>query len=250
MKILYFDCSSGISGDMILAAFLDAGWDINILRQQIKKLGLKNITLSAKKVRRGELFGTKLEIIYNKKEKSDKLFFRTLPEVIGLIRRSRLEKEVKKISEKIFYNLAQAEAKIHKSRLLHIHFHELSHPDTVIDIVGAVSAIFSLGVDKIYASPLPFNYGCVKSAVGPLPLPAPAVLSLIKNHPIFFSAVNQELITPTGASIITTIGQKKWPQGNYKILKVGYGAGSRIIKQIPNLLRLIIAEKTRVRILR
>lgn len=228
---------------MILAAFLDAGLSINVLRKQISCLGLKDIRLIAAKVSRGELFGTKLEIIYKNKKTAQKLAVKTLPGVLKLIDKSRLSKEVKKISKIIFRRLARAESEIHQEKISRIHFHELSRPDTLIDIVGTAAAICALGIDKIYTSPLPFNCGCVRSAVGPLPLPAPAVLALVKDYPMYFSPVSREIITPTGAGIVTALAGKKRPAGNYKILKVGYGAGSRIIKELPNLLRIVIAER-------
>lgn len=241
MKILYFDCSSGVSGDMILGAFLDLGLNLNFLKKQINNLGLKGIELRAKKVRRGELFGTQLEIIYNKQKTSNE--FRTLPEVVKLIEKSKLSKVVKNLGKKIFINLARAESKVHGERIEHIHFHELSHADTLIDIIGAVSAICEQKIDKIYTSPLPLSYGTVKSQAGPLPVPAPAVVNLIKDYPVYFVPIKQELLTPTGVSIITTLAEKNLPKGNYKILKTGFGAGSHIIKELPNLLRLIIAER-------
>lgn len=233
MKIAYFDCFSGISGDMILGALIDAGLGIDKLIENLTKLNLKYKIIS-KKISKNGIAGTSVTIPSLQEDTP-----RTPGQVIKIINDSKLELEIKTLSKNIFTKLAKAEAKIHSNRKDSLHLHELGSIDTIIDIVGTVIGIKLLDIDEIYSSPLPVSRGYVKCAHGILPVPAPATAELLKGIPVYGSNISAELVTPTGAAIITTLAKSigKLPEMN--IDKIAYGAGKKEL-EIPNLLRVFI----------
>ncbi|MDD5772048.1 MAG: nickel pincer cofactor biosynthesis protein LarC [bacterium] len=239
MKTAYFDCFSGISGDMILGSLIDAGLDFNRFKKELGFLNLKEYSLQAKKVKRGSLMGTKFDVIINKNAKG-----RAYNEIIKLIKNSGLNKKVKEKSLKIFQRLAVSEAKLHGVPVSKVHFHELSSIDTIVDIVGSVIAFDILGIEKIYSSSLPLGQGVVKTMHGMLPVPAPATADLLRDVPVRLGDGTFELVTPTGAVIISEMsdGFGKCPE--MKIKNIGYGAGGRDLPNTPNLLRVIIGESS------
>ena len=198
MKTAYFDCFSGISGDMILGSLIDAGLDFSRLKKELALINLKEYSLQAKKVKRGSLAGTKFDVIIRKNAKS-----RDYNEIIKLIKKSRLDKKIKDKSLNIFQRLAVSEAKIHNVPLAKVHFHELSSIDTIVDIVGSVIAFDILGIEKIYSSSLPLGRGVVNTMHGILPVPSPATADLLRDVPVRLGDGTSELVTPTGAVIIT-----------------------------------------------
>ncbi len=238
VKIIYFDCFSGIAGDMILGALLDSGLELSALKKELKKLPLTGYELKAFKTEKHGIRGTKFEV----KAPKEKIH-RNLKEIFKVIDKSSLDRKIKDDSKKIFRRLAEAEAKVHGTNVDKIHFHEVGGVDAIIDIVGAIVGLDLLGVDKIYSSPLSFGKGFVKFSHGKFPVPAPATVELCKNIPVRYTDIEGELVTPTGAAIITTLAEFS-PKLDFKVQKIGYGAGSMDLKEIPNLLRVMIGEKS------
>jgi len=238
MKIAYFDCFSGASGDMILGSLIDAGLSAGRLREELKKLRIPTVHLRAKKVLKGGISGTQVIV----EGKSEKRSHRNLKEILKIVERSGVEVEVKDKSEEIFKRIASVEAKIHQTSMGEVHFHELGGLDSIVDIVGAVWGIRQLGIEKIYVSKVNVGAGFVKCAHGILPVPAPATLSLMEGKPIYSSGVERELLTPTGAAILTALGSEFGSIPLMKVERIGYGAGRDDLPH-PNLLRLIIGTK-------
>ncbi len=235
MRIAYFDCFSGASGDMILGSLIDAGLSARILREELKKLRISTIHLKVKKVLKAGLSGTQV-IVEGRKEKRS---HRNSKEILKIIDRSSVETEVKEKSKEIFKRIASVEAKIHHTPMEEVHFHELGGLDSIVDIVGSVWGIQQLGVEKIYVSKVNVGAGFVKCEHGILPVPAPATLSLMEGKPIYSSGVERELLTPTGAAILTTLGSEFGSMPMVNVERIGYGAGRDNLPH-PNLLRLII----------
>jgi len=236
MKIAYFDCFSGISGDMVLGALVDAGLSLSFLEDVINRLGLRDCKVVGRKVKRKGVVATKVDVIFPPKS-----HYRP-SEIIKIIENSSLEEKVKKKSKEIFLTLAQAESKIHGESLDSLHMHELSSPDTIIDIVGSVAGIYRIGIDEVFSSKINLGGGKVKTAHGELPVPAPATLEVLKGVPIYSSNVEVELTTPTGAAIIKGFSSSYGLLPEIKIDKVGYGAGQKELSS-PNVLRLLIGER-------
>ena len=239
MKIAYFDCCAGISGDMVLGALVDSGLDVSILRRELAKLHLGDYSISASKDERHHITGTNIKVRF--KESGH---HRTFKEIKNIINKSRLTTKVKVLSTSIFENLAKAEAKVHGCRVDDVHFHEVGAIDSIVDIVGTAIGIEKLGVGQVYASPLPLGSGWVKTSHGRMPVPAPATLELLKGVPVASSPVTSELTTPTGAAIIKTLSLSFGNMPHMEIEGTGYGIGDRSFKEIPNILRLIIGKRT------
>ena len=240
LRVAYFDCCSGISGDMILGALVDLGVNINDIRKALKSIRIGGYKLEAKKVKRKGLSCTQIKIkLENKKNHQN---HRSFSKIKKLIRESELPQKIKKNSIKIFERIAKVESDIHSSPLEKIHFHEVGGVDSIIDIVGGVWAIESLKLDKIYSSPLNVGEGFVDCSHGRLPVPAPATLKLLKGIPVFSSGVKTELATPTGVAMISFYAEKFQSMPAMTISEDGGGAGSRNISSIPNLLRIFIGE--------
>lgn len=238
MKIAYFDCFSGISGDMTVGALLDAGLKIETLEKELKKLGLSGYQLEVNKVTKKGISATKFKVKI-KEEGVERRF----KDILTILEESKLDEEIKKETKKIFFNIAKAESKIHQKDIDKIHFHEIGGLDSIIDITSAVIGIKTLGIDEIYSSDLPVGKGFVKCAHGVIPVPAPATLELLKNIPTYSGGIESEMITPTGAAIISTLAKSFGKRPVMKIERIGYGAGEKEFT-IPNLLRVCIGEKT------
>jgi len=237
MKIGYFQCFAGISGDMILGSLVHAGLKFEDLKAELNKINISGFQLEKKTVVKNGITGTKIDVITEEEHAH-----RHLKDILGIIEKSELSATVKEKCSKIFTGLAEAEAKIHNTTKEKIHFHEVGSMDAIVDVVGSVCGLELLGIEKIYASPLHVGSGFTKCAHGTIPLPAPATLELLKNVPIYSQGINKELVTPTGAAIITTLAESFGEMPNISVQAVGYGAGTRDL-QIPNLLRLTIGEK-------
>ena len=237
MKLAYFDCPSGISGDMVLGAILDAGLELDALRQALGGLHLSGYEVVARKVMRGGLAGTLVEV-----HTQDDVE-RKLTDVLAIIEGSAVPQEVKTTARAIFTRLAEVEARIHGLSVEEVHFHEVGGLDAIVDVVGSLLGLRLLGVagERVYASALPLGRGFVRCAHGLLPLPAPATLELLKGVPVYGLDVEAELVTPTGAAIITALARSFGPPPSIRVERVGYGAGRRELP-ILNLLRLIIAH--------
>ena len=237
MKIAYFDCFSGISGDMTVGALLDAGLKIETLEKELKKLGLSGYRLEVNKVVKKGISATQFKVKI-KEEGVERRF----KDILDILEKSKLDEEIKKETKKIFFNIAQAESKIHQKDIDKIHFHEIGGLDSIIDITSAVIGIKTLGIEEIHSSALPVGKGFVKCAHGVIPVPAPATLELLKNIPTYSGGIESEMITPTGAGIISTLAKSFGGRPLMKIERIGYGAGEKEFT-IPNLLRVSIGEK-------
>jgi uncharacterized protein (TIGR00299 family) protein len=238
MKIAYFDCFAGASGDMILGALLDAGLALDRLRDALGRLQLEHHTLDVRPAAKQGLGGSQALV---RIDRSGQQPHRGLEDIRAIITASGLEDIVKDRSLAIFERLAQAEAAVHRVSLEAVHFHEVGALDAIVDIVGAVAGLHLLEVQKVFCSPLHLGSGTVTSAHGTLPVPAPATLELVRGRPVYSSGVAGELLTPTGAAILTTLAEGFGPLPAMVPTAVGYGAGNAE-REIPNLLRLTIGD--------
>ncbi|MBI5787794.1 MAG: nickel pincer cofactor biosynthesis protein LarC [Candidatus Schekmanbacteria bacterium] len=239
MKCAYFDCFSGASGDMILGALLDLGVTLEQLEQNLSRLPISGYQLTAERVKSQGISATHLKIEIDQSAQPLR-YFSHIREIIG---NCGLPAEIKAQSLAVLQRLAEAEAKIHAIGIEQVHFHEIGAVDTIIDVVGSIVGLNILGVDEILCSPLALGYGQIKCAHGNLPVPAPATLELLKNCPVYGGDVPAELVTPTGAAIISTLAKNFSAIPLMQAEKIGYGAGSRDYSPHPNLLRLIIGER-------
>lgn len=234
--IAYFDCISGASGDMLLGALLDAGLCLEGLQEQLDRLNLPGLRLRADMVKKNGFGATKMEVVVE-----DSHRHRNFSEIQKMIDSSPLSNTVKERSIKVFHRLAEAEAHIHRTSLGRVHFHEVGALDAIADIVGAVAGLELLGVTRVEASPLPLGTGFVQSAHGKQPIPAPATLALVRNVPVRGTEVEAELVTPTGAALLTTLSDCFGPMPPMYPKAVGYGAGTQDLEW-PNVLRVILGE--------
>lgn len=237
MRIGYFDCFSGASGDMILGALIDVGLSQKKLKEELDKLNIPTVQVKVKKINKAGILATKVNIEGRKEEKHH----RNLKEIIEIVEKSYIASEVKEKSIDIFKRIAQAEAKIHGLPVEEIHFHEIGGLDSVVDVVFSVWGVHELGLEEIYVSRINVGTGFVKCEHGILPVPAPATLLLMKNKPVYSTGVERELLTPTGAAILSSLGSHFGHLPEMNIEKVGYGAGKDDLPQ-PNVLRLIIGS--------
>jgi uncharacterized protein (TIGR00299 family) protein len=237
LKILYFDCYAGISGDMTLGALVELGLSLEWLSRQIDALPLEGITLSSKPVSRGALSGTKIDI-----QMPDPIRKRgrTLKDFVDLLKQCGLPHDIRDSAIRIFTKIAQAEATVHRKSIDNIHFHELGSLDSLIDIVGTLLGIKALGIEKLFSSPLHLGTGFTTTEHGTIPVPSPATLELLAGIPVYSSGLHYELVTPTGAALMSTLVSDFGPLPPCRIQRIGYGAGSRNPKEIPNLLRVVM----------
>ena len=233
MNIAYFDCFSGISGDMMLGALLDLGWEASELRKEAEKLRLSGWELEVEKVSKRGITGTQVRI----RDEENKP--RSFEKLLETIEKSDLENKVKEKSQSILTRIGEAESGIHGIPLSETHLHELGGVDTLIDVVGTVSGMERLGIEKIYASKVHVGKGFIECAHAILPLPAPATLELLKDVPIYGGDVEGELTTPTGAAIISSLASGFGRIPSMVIKRIGYGAGQRDFP-FPNLLRVFL----------
>jgi uncharacterized protein (TIGR00299 family) protein len=234
VRLGYFDCFSGIAGDMTLAALVDAGVDRSAIQQAIASLGLPG-ELAFESVRRGGFRATYAKVIA-----PDEHAHRHWHHIEALIDKSILSGRQKDLAKRIFLRLGEAEAKVHGTDLAKIHFHEVGAVDSIIDIVGSAVGLDLLGVDRFEASPLPTGRGWVKAAHGRMPLPAPATAELLRGVPLAESLVEGELTTPTGAAIVTTVAERFTALPPLTIESIGLGAGTRELTGQANILRLFV----------
>lgn len=237
MKIAYFDCFSGASGDMILGALIDAGLSPRQLKEELRKLKIPTLSFRTKRVLRGGLFGTQVII----EGKGEKKTHRTLKELWKILDRSRIEPQIKEKTKRILERIAKVEAGIHGKPVEEVHFHEIGGLDSLVDIVGSVWGVEQLQIQKVYVSPVNVGRGFVKCEHGILPVPAPATIALMEGKPIYSSGEKRELLTPTGAALLTFLGSEFGSMPNMRVEKVGYGAGKDDLAH-PNLLRLMIGS--------
>lgn len=233
MKTAYFDCQSGISGNMVLGTLIDAGLDVNFLKKELKKLDIQeHYKIAAKKVKRCGIQSTYVEVKITGHQHAKKS-----KDILNLIKKSKLEKSIKEKSMGIFQHIFKAEFAVHGEE----HLHDVGAVDTIIDIVGTVIGLEKIGIKKVYSSAICTGSGTVKTCHGIMPIPAPATALLLKNTPIYSGNLKKELTTPTGAAIITYLAETFEEIPRLKIEKIGYGAGYYDLPQA-NVLRILIGE--------
>ena len=236
MKILHFDLIGGASGDMILGALVDSGLPVDVLRTLLEQLQLNEFEINSQKVTKNGFSATKVNVTVQGDPPE-----RHLKDIREIIQRSKLKVEIQEKSLAIFQRIAEVEAAIHHQPIAEVHLHELGGTDTIIDITGALLALDYLGIAAVSSSPLPLGKGFVKGAHGEIPLPAPATVGLLKGLPVYGTDIQAELVTPTGAAIISQLSTAFGPAPAMELETTGYGAGNRDLP-IPNLLRILIGK--------
>ncbi len=237
MKTLYFDCFAGASGNMILAALIALGVDRDKLAEQLKTLNIADFDIEITRVDRSGISAIHADVRVPHEH-----VHRHLADIEKIIDGSGLSDAVKKRSAAIFTRLAEAEAKIHGIDLKSVHFHEVGAMDAIIDVVGACIGFEMLGIEKFACSRIHVGSGFAEMAHGKFPVPPPAVAELLRNAPIYSTEIEGELITPTGAAIISTVCESYGTIPEIVVEQTGYGAGTREYERFPNVLRLIIGE--------
>jgi len=237
MRTLYFDCFAGASGDMILGAMVAAGVDPSVLREQLSRLNVDGFEINFETVTRSGLSAT-----YAKVETAHEHKHRHLCDIRKIIEGSGVSDKAKALSIEIFTRLAEAEARVHNEPVEHVHFHEVGALDAIVDIVGAAVCFDLLKIDRFVSSPLHVGSGTIQIAHGRFPVPPPAVAELLKGVPFYSTDIAGELLTPTGAAIITTVCKEFGPIPRMTTEATGYGAGTRQYKDFPNVLRVLLGE--------
>ncbi|MBU1671264.1 MAG: nickel pincer cofactor biosynthesis protein LarC [bacterium] len=237
MTIAYFDCFSGISGDMVLGAMVDLGLDIADLSVALSSLDLEEFDLEAREVSSYGLRATKVDVIVPE----GGVLVRTFSNIRDLISSSALPNKVKSTSLEIFMRLARAESVVHGRPIDQVHFHEVGAVDSIVDIVGASYGVYRLDLAEVFCSPLPMGHGMVKTQHGSLPVPAPAVLEILEDTPTYGRGIPTEIVTPTGAAVVKTLAHSFGNAPAMRLEKTGYGAGTKDLG-VPNLLRVVTGE--------
>jgi len=235
--LAYFDCFSGISGDMTLGALIDLGVPVDWLKESICSIPLKDFDLSVSGVSKNGIGAKRVEV-----KAADSSISRDYSQIISLISNSPLSANIRERCIAVFEEIAEAEAQIHGCSKEKVHFHELGGVDSIVDIVGTVLCIEYLRITRIYASRIPMGYGFVNCRHGIIPLPAPATVSILKGVPVYGVDINHELVTPTGAAIVKALSVSFGNLPDMTIDKTGYGAGKHDSGYIPNLLRIIMGR--------
>ncbi|HKA24209.1 MAG TPA: nickel pincer cofactor biosynthesis protein LarC [Candidatus Eisenbacteria bacterium] len=237
MIVAYFDCFSGASGDMLLGALVDAGWPAAELVSLPARLGLSGVSVSVGRARRGAIEAAKVTV-----EVAGAQPHRHLHQVRERVQAADVPARAKERALRAFERLAEAEAKVHGTTVDQIHFHEVGAADALIDFVGTCWGLERLGVEEVYASPLPLGRGSVRTEHGLLPVPAPATAELLRGVPVEMPDVQAELVTPTGAALLTTLVQRWGGAPSFRVRAQGVGAGGRDLAEQPNVLRVFLGE--------
>ena len=241
MRIAYGDLIGGVSGDMFVAALLDAGLRLSKLKSELKNIPALSFGLKASAKYIHGICAIQLKVSCPRNEPP-----RSWKAIRQLIGRSKLHRNVKDTGLKIFSRLAAAEAEIHDVPLDEVHFHEIGATDSIVDIISAAIAVHELDLESFHFSPVPLGRGLTGSRHGPLPVPAPATLGLLKNLPVQGIDVEGETVTPTGAAIISTLGKSFGAQPQMRIEQIGYGTGQKQFIERPNLFRVLIGTSDEV----
>lgn len=236
MKVGYFDCFSGISGDMALAALLDAGLPLEVLKEAFAPLGLP-IQFQTELVKRCGLEGLKLHVEAPVETQS-----RYLPDILELLDRISVSPRAKELASLMFGNLARAEARAHGIEVEKVHFHEVGALDSIADIFGVAIGVDFLGLKRVHFSPIPTGSGSVKCEHGLMPVPTPATAFLLEGIPLAPSPASGELTTPTGATIAKTLADEFGTLPPMTVTRVGCGAGTKTFLSHPNMVRLFVGE--------
>lgn len=237
MKIAYFDCFSGISGDMVLGALVDAGCSLALIEAELRRLPLSGWSISAEKAIRGGLSATRVHV-----ECSKHHHHRSLSSILQLIEHAGLPGRVANRASNIFWRLGEAEARVHNEPIEKVHFHEVGAVDAIVDIVGVSVGFELIDVEEFACSALNVGSGRVQTQHGVLPVPAPATAELLRGAPTYSTGILSELVTPTGAAIVASLPLRFGPQPAMTVRVIGHGAGATLLNEQPNLLRLFIGE--------
>lgn len=235
--LAYLDCFSGISGDMLLGALIDAGWTLERLQNVVDRLGINGVTVEAQRVEKQGISATWVNVIAPHEH-----VHRKRDDLVAIITAADLPDHTEQQAIAVVDALAQAESKVHNIPVAQIHFHEVGAVDTIVDIVGAVTGLHELGITSVHCSPLPWSHGTVKAAHGVLPVPPPAVAELLQGLPIVDVAVQAELVTPTGAALASVLGASFGPIPPMTLRTAAYGAGTRDLPNRANVMRLVIGD--------
>jgi len=238
MRVALLDPNAGVAGDMFVGALLDAGAPFKVVRDGLGALDLDGFTVSHRKVTRGGIAARKFRVRHKESH-----HHRGLKTILALIRSSGLDRRVRERAGLAFTRLGEAEAKVHGVDLQKVHFHEVGAVDAICDIVGAAIAMEALGIEQLHTRPLPLFFGMVQTDHGRMPLPAPATLELMRGWPTFDSGLQGELVTPTGAALVTAWGRSD-AAPPFAPAAIGYGAGDRNPDGYPNVLRVTVGETT------
>ncbi len=236
MKIAYFDLVGGASGDMLMGALLDAGLPEEVLRARLAGLHLPGFDLVVRRVQKNGIGATKVDVIVD-----DDAPERHLSDLLKIVAESDLSPEVRERAAQVLTRLGEVEAGIHGASLESVHLHELGGLDTIVDVVGVLAGVDALGIEQVIVSPVPLGRGTIHAAHGEIPLPAPATLALLRGVPITGSEIQKELVTPTGAALLTSLADAYGSIPPMTLTSIGYGAGGRDLP-IPNVVRLLIGE--------
>lgn len=236
-KLAYFDCFSGISGDMTLGALVDAGADLAQIEAELRKLPVKGWSISAERVKRGALAATFVKVATEETH-----HHRGLTKILDTIEKAGLSPRAAERASAIFRRLGEAEARIHGTTLDQVHFHEVGALDSIVDIVATSIGFDLLGIEEFACSAVNVGGGRTQSAHGPLPIPAPASADLLRGAPVYSNGVEKELTTPTGAAIVSTLCTQFGAMPPMTTNAIGYGAGSWDLKEQANVLRLFVGE--------
>src|SRR6185369_7684638 len=273
MKTLYFDCFSGISGDMTIGALLDLGVDLGYLTSELKKLPVEGYELKASRVMRSNLSAMKFDVLVQGEEKhehhhehghehhhhehheheqekhshshSHGHFHRKASQILGMIRDSGLNANTKRIASEIFTKLAISEGKVHHIAPEDVEFHEVGAVDSIVDTVGSAIGFDALGIERFLCSAINIGSGFIHCQHGVMPVPAPATADLLRNATIYSKHANTELVTPTGAAILAAVVNRFGTMNGFATERIGYGAGTKQFPDFPNCLRLMIGEEER-----
>jgi len=241
MRIAYFDCIAGISGDMTLAALIDAGADFDAIREELAKLPLEPFDLELEDAETAGFHARRIVV-----RPSEGSVIRTYASIRTLLLGSGLPPAASALAQRIFRRLAEAEATVHRKEVDLVTFHEIGAVDSIVDIMGSALALTMLGADRVFASAVPTGMGMTRTEHGAMPIPAPAVVELLRGAPLFSRGVPFELVTPTGAAILAATVEGYGEIPAMRIASVGYGAGTHELG-FPNLLRVLIGEEVRGR---
>ncbi len=239
MKIVYFDCPSGAAGDMIMAALVDAGAPLDALRAELAKLRLEGWRLVAREVTKGAFRATKVDVEVDRRAHHE---HRSLADILRILDASALAPAIREKAARIFTRLADAEARAHGTTREAVHFHDVGAVDAIVDVTGGVVALHLLGAEAVYVSALPLGGGLADGPHGKIPVPGPGTAELLRGFPVVDTGVRAELVTPTGAAILTTLAASAGRMPAMTVLAVGYGAGTMDLPGTPNVLRCFVGE--------
>ena len=237
MRLAYFDCPSGASGDMILGALVDAGVPFEALTRELAGLGVEGYRLERREVVKSGFRAIKVDVALGGHE----VGHRGLREILDILESSRLAPAVRDRASAIFRRLAEAEARVHGTTPERVHFHDVGAVDAIVDVTGACIGLHLLGIDAVHVGALPVGGGFVDGPHGRMPVPGPATAELLKGFPTLDTGIRRELVTPTGAAILTTLAAGAGTMPAMRVTAVGYGAGTMDL-ETPNVLRLFVGE--------